>query len=300
METNRQTVISSLLLTLSGIIWGLAFVAQRAGMEYVGPFTFNGVRFLLGSLALIPVHLFLRRRVVFTPRIKTDRRSIVFGCALAGLMLFIAASLQQVGIVYTTAGKAGFITGLYVIFVPMLGLLRKHRVGRRVWIGALAAAGGMYLLSGADAGGIGLGDGLVLAGALGWAVHVHIVGWLADREMPLVIAISQFAMAGALSLAVALAAETILWQNLAAAVWPIAYAAFLSTGLAYTLQVVGQRHVDPSRAGIILSLESAFAVLGGWLVLGETLTVPAMAGCALMMAGMLISQIRKRQTQSLA
>ena len=288
-------MISTLLLTLSGIIWGLAFVAQRAGMEHVGPFTFNGVRFLLGSLALIPVHLILRRRAVSMPRITADRRSITVGCSLAGLMLFIAASLQQVGIVYTTAGKAGFITGLYVIFVPLLGLLRKQRVGRRVWIGAIAAAGGMYLLSGAESGLLGLGDGLLLLGAVGWAIHVHIVGWVADREAPLVIAIAQFATAGVLSLAMALAFETILWENLLAAVWPIAYAAFLSTGVAYTLQIVGQRHVDPSRAGIILSLEAAFAVLGGWLVLGETLTVSGMIGCTLMMAGMLLSQIQRRR-----
>ena len=297
MNANRQTMISTLILTLAGVIWGLAFVAQRAGVDHVGPFTFNGIRFLLGSLALVPVHLVLRRRPSAPPPIKAEPRSIAVGCVVAGLVLFIAASLQMVGLVYTTAGKAGFISGLYVIFVPLLGLLRGHRAGRRVWIGALAAAGGLYLLSGAETGAISLGDTLLLCGAVVWALHVHVVGWVVDRESPLVIAISQFAIAGALSLGGALVFETILWESLVAAAWPIAYAAFLSTGVAYTLQIVGQRHVDPSRAGIILSLEAVFAVLGGWLVLGETLTVSGMIGCTLMMSGMLLSQIQKRQPQ---
>ena len=184
-------------------------------------------------------------------------------------------------------------SGLYVVIVPLLGLLRRDRVGAQVWIGAVAAAGGMYLLSGVDAAGIALGDALVLLGALGWAVHVHIVGWLAERVPPLVVAATQFTICGILSLIVAWATETVAWTSLLRAGWPIAYAGVLSTGVAYTLQVVGQRRIDPSRAGIILSLEAAFAVLGGWLVLGETLTPTGMIGCGLMLAGMLFSQLRR-------
>ena len=249
-------------LLLAAVIWGFAFVAQRAGMEHVGPFTFNAVRFLLGSASLVP--LLLLRRWRHAPEAE-DRKGIARGLALAGLVLFAAASLQQVGIVYTTAGKAGFITGLYVVIVPILGLLRRQRTGLPVWGGAVLAVAGLYLLSVTGGFGLGLGDGLVLASAFGWAVHVHVIGWLAGRVRPLLVACFQFAICGALSLVVGLATETILFADLLRAGVPILYAGLLSTGVAYTLQVVGQRRVDPARAGIVLSLEGAFAVLGGWL-----------------------------------
>jgi len=217
----------------------------------------------------------------------------VWGTALAGLVLFAAASLQQVGVVYTTAGKAGFITGLYVVMVPILGLLRRQRAGLAVWGGALFAVGGLYLLSISGGFGLGLGDGLVLASAFGWAVHVHVIGWLAGRARPARVAAVQFAICAALSLIVGLIAERIVWAELLQARVPILYAGLLSTGVAYTLQVVGQRRIDPARAGIVLSLEGAFAVLGGWLILGETMGSRMLAGCGLMLVGMIASQIRK-------
>jgi len=277
-------------LLLASVIWGFAFVAQRAGMEHVGPFTFNGVRFLLGSASLVP--LLLLRRDRRDPE-AGDRKGTAWGLAVAGLVLFAAASLQQVGIVYTTAGKAGFITGLYVVIVPVLGLLRRQRIGLPVWGGAILAVAGLYLLSVTGGFGLGLGDGLVLASAFGWAVHVHVIGWLAGRARPIRIAAVQFAICGALSLVVGLATETILFADLLRAGIPILYAGLLSTGVAYTLQVVGQRRVDPARAGIVLSLEGTFAVLGGWLILGEAMTARTLAGCGLMLLGMIASQARK-------
>jgi drug/metabolite transporter (DMT)-like permease len=291
MDESARHRVSVLQLLLASAIWGFAFVAQRAGMEYVGPFTFNAVRFLLGSAALVPFVLIRARdRSAFEP---SSRKGVAWGMALAGLVLFVSASLQQIGIVYTTAGKAGFITGLYVVIVPVIGLLRRQRTGISVWAGAAFAVGGLYLLSITGGFGIGLGDGLVLASAFGWAVHVHVIGWLARSVRPLRVAAVQFAVCGVLSLIVALGAETVALADLFRAGIPILYVGLLSTGVAYTLQVVAQRRVDPSQTGIILSLEGAFAVLGGWLLLSEVMTVRMLVGCGLMFVGMIAAQVRR-------
>jgi len=290
MNERSKRRVSVLQLLLASAIWGFAFVAQRAGMEHVGPFTFNGVRFLLGSAVLVPF-LLIRGPRESAPE-PGSRKSVAWGLALAGLVLFGAASLQQVGIVHTTAGKAGFITGLYVVIVPLLGLLRRQRTGLAVWVGAAFAVGGLYLLSITSGFGMGLGEGLVLASAFGWAVYVHVIGWLVGRVRPLLVAAVQFAVCGALSLVVALFAEVISLADLLQAGIPLLYVGLLSTGVAYTLQVIGQRRVDPARTGVILSLEGAFAVLGGWLLLGESMTARMLAGCGLMLVGMIASQVR--------
>jgi len=295
MDSPTKTPIFSLLLLLAALIWGFAFVAQRAGMEHVGPFFFTGVRFALGTVVLLPLLLFERRRGATDGLQSLSVWHTALGCSAAGLLLFFSVSLQQVGLVYTTAGKAGFITGLYVVIVPLLGLLRRQPAGATVWIGALAALAGLYLLSMRGALEIELGDALVLASAFGWALHVHLVGWLARNVHPIVVAVTQFGICAILALLVTLATETVTLEGVRGAALAIAYAGFLSVGVAYTLQVVGQRHVDPSRAGIILSLEAVFAVLGGWLILSEAMTPRMLAGCGLMLAGMLLSQIRGGQ-----
>jgi drug/metabolite transporter (DMT)-like permease len=294
MEHSRSHLAGALTLLLSAIIWGFAFVAQRAGMEFVGPFTFNGIRFALGGLVLIPWILGLRSKES-KPLQLAPTRHLWIAIGLAGLVLFVSANLQQIGLVYTTAGKAGFITGLYVVIVPLLGLFRRHRAGVFVWVGCALAAGGMYLLSVVGALSISLGDALVLVGALGWAVHVHLVSWLAQRMPPLRVAILQFAICAVLSLAVAGFTETIRWTQILNAGWMIAYAGILSVGVAYTLQVVGQRRIDPARAGIILSLEAVFAVIGGWAMLGEMLSMRGFVGCCLMLSGMMLAQVRARR-----
>jgi drug/metabolite transporter (DMT)-like permease len=295
MDAPRQTPIPALLLLLAAVIWGFAFVAQRAGMEHVGPFFFTGARFALGTVTLLPLLIFERRRGATAGLQSLSAWATVLGCGSAGLLLFFSVSLQQVGLVYTTAGKAGFITGLYVVIVPLLGLLRGQPAGTTVWIGAVAAVIGLYLLTMTRALEIERGDALVLASAFGWALHVHLVGWLARKLHPIVVAVSQFGICAVLALLVTLASETVTLEGVRGAALAIAYAGFLSVGVAYTLQVVGQRHVDPSRAGIILSLEAVFAVLGGWLILSEAMTPRMLAGCGLMLAGMLLSQIRGGQ-----
>jgi len=292
MHEDRTSIGHSLLLLLAAVIWGFAFVAQRAGMEHVGPFTFNAVRFLLGSVSLVPFLLVERRR---RPHVAAGAATSQIGLVLVGVVLFAAATLQQVGLVTTTAGKAGFITGLYVFLVPILGLVLGQRVRRTVWLGAAAAVGGLYLLTGLDEGGFGLGDVLLVAGAFGWAVHVQLVGWLVRGVGPIRIAVAQTAICGILSLAVALATESIRLVDVRAAVPAIVFAGVLSVGIAYTLQIVGQRRVDPARAGILVSLEAVFAVLGGWAVLAERVTGPMLVGCALMLAGMILSQCRRQR-----
>jgi drug/metabolite transporter (DMT)-like permease len=295
MDEGKQSVISITFLFLAALIWGFAFVAQRVGMDYVGPFFFNGVRFLLGTLVLVPALLFTRRSRAARPRPAVPRRWIVLGCGLLGLILFASITLQQVALIYTTAGKAGLITGLYVVFVPLVGLLRGQRVGPMVWAGSAAAVVGLYLMSVTHGVSLAPGDGLCLLSAVGWAFQVQVVGWLAGKADALVIAVSQYAICAALSLIVAAFAEHVTFSGAMHAGWAIAYAGILSVGVAYTLQVIGQQHVAPAPAGIIMSLEAVFAALGGWLVLGESLTARGLAGAGLMLTGMILSQLRRRR-----
>ncbi len=281
---------ADLLLLLTALIWGFAFVAQRAGMEHVGPFFFNGVRFALGCLPLLPFVL----RASATPLAARLGHALPGGL-LAGLFLFVGSSLQQVGIVYTTAGKAGFITGLYVTLVPILGWVLKYRSRRSTWTGALVATGGLYLLSVEPPLTIARGDALVLASAFFWAGHVLVIGRLSRQLDWAILAFLQFLVCATLSMAVALGTEHLALQPLADAALPVFYGGVLSVGVAYTLQVVAQRQAAPGHAAILLSLETVFAALGGWLLLDEAMPLRGLIGCGLMFAGMLISQGRWRR-----
>ncbi len=276
------------LLLLTAAIWGFAFVAQRAGMEHVGPFTFNGVRFLLGSASLLPL-VARRARTCAAPAAGSGRGTFAAGAVL-GLVLFGGASLQQVGIVYTTAGKAGFITGLYVVIVPLLGLGLGHRVRAAGWAGVALATAGMALLSVRGDLTLAPGDGLVLLSAVFWAVHVLVIGRYARRFDAIRLAAVQFAICGLLSLAVALAIEPLAPGAILAAAVPILYGGLASVGIAYTLQIVAQRDAQPTVAAILLSLESVFAALGGFLLLGERLDPRGALGCGLMLAGAIAAQ----------
>jgi drug/metabolite transporter (DMT)-like permease len=289
---NSQHLKSDLLFLLSATIWGFAFVAQRMGMDHVGPFTFNGIRFLLGALVLVP---FIYRSRNSQPA-KDDgsrvhaSRLLLYG-SLAGMAIFAGASLQQVGLVYTTAGKAGFITGLYVVIVPIMGLLWGQQTNAGTWGGALMAAAGMYLLSVNEDFSISFGDLLELIGAVLWACHIHLIGWLSPKTDSLRLAFVQFLVCAVASLVTAVLFETTSMTAVAAAAMPILYGGALSVGVAYTLQVVAQRHAHPAHAAILLSLEAVFAAIGGWLILGEVMSARAMVGCLLMFTGMLASQL---------
>ncbi|MFH1689656.1 MAG: DMT family transporter [Candidatus Eisenbacteria bacterium] len=311
-EQERPLVSESLLL-LASAIWGFAFVAQRVAMDHIGPFTFNAVRFALGSLPMLPLIALARRRedggypasrqarpsawspATASPERPPLRELLLSGLA-AGALLYGGASLQQFGIVYTTAGKAGFITGLYVIIVPILGLLWKMRPGATAWAGAALGIVGLFLLSVTERFTIGLGDSLVLAGAFFWAGHVILVGWLIKRIDVGTLAFMQFATCAILSFVTALVTEDIRMDGIIAAAGPILYGGFISVGIAYTLQLVGQRKTPPSHAAIILGLEAVFAAVGGWAVLDETYSSRALVGCALMLAGVVVSQLRRRRS----
>jgi drug/metabolite transporter (DMT)-like permease len=288
----KETIKADLLLMLTATIWGSAFVAQRVGMDHIGPFLFNGIRFALGSLFLVPYIAAGwgngKPAAGISPAGTTIRK---WGVLLAGVVLFGGASLQQVGIVYTTAGKAGFITGLYVIIVPIVGLRWGQRASVGTWIGAVLAVSGLYLLSVTERFTIAKGDFLVLLGAFMWAAHVLWISWLSPRMNPVVLASLQFAVCSVLSLLTALVFEPIILKAILRAAVPILYGGLMSVGIAYTLQVVAQRKAHPAHASIILSMEGVFAVIAGWIILRETLSARGLAGCTLMLAGMVISQL---------
>jgi drug/metabolite transporter (DMT)-like permease len=290
---DRKVLQADWLLLLTAVIWGSAFVAQRVGMDHVGPFTFNGVRFTLGALVLLP--LAARKRPLVGPgrggAAAGGNRTLLLGGGLAGVVLFTAAALQQAGLVYTTAGKAGFITGLYVIIVPIFGLLWGFRPGWGGWFGACLAVAGLYLLSVTEDFRLAPGDFLVLVSAFFWAVHVLVLGWLSPRVRRLRLACIQFSVCALLSLGAAALFEPVTAQGLRGAAIPILYGGLLSVGVAYTLQVVAQRHAPPVHAAVILSLEAVFAAVAGWVLLGEVLDLRGFVGCGLMLSGMLAAQL---------
>ncbi len=297
---------SDILLLLTAAIWGFAFVAQRAGMEFVGPFTFNDVRFALGSISLIPLILYFENNNKKRPKKKIADKHFLLFSIFAGILLFSGATFQQIGLQYTTAGKAGFITGLYVVIVPFLSVIFKKVPDLWTFIGTFVAASGMYFLSiNGDyqisdhnflelvnllISEISKGDMLVFICAFFFASHVILIGWLSRKADPLKISALQFAICSFLSLVFAIFTETITISGLKGAFFPILYGGLFSVGIAYTLQVVAQKKADPSHAAIILSLESVFAVIGGSLLLGEVFTNRARFGCALMLFGILLSQ----------
>jgi drug/metabolite transporter (DMT)-like permease len=288
------TLKSNILLLITAIIWGSAFVAQRIGGEYVGAFTFNGLRFFLGFLSLIPVILYFENK---KKRAFLSLKTVYAGL-IAGLCLFIAASLQQIGINETTAGKAAFITGLYIVLVPLFGILLKHSSSRYVWFGALIAIIGLYLLTVTERFTIGKGDILECIGAVFWAFHILLIDYFVKKNSALKLSAVQFITCSILSLSAAMFFEQIQITNLVHAMIPIAYGGICSVGIAYTLQVVAQKNAKPSHAAIILSMETVFAAIGGFIILGETLSFRSIVGCLLMLAGMLVSQIQKSEKRA--
>lgn len=279
---------ADLLMLLTALIWGSAFVAQRLGMDSIGPFLFTGLRFSMGSLALLPLILFKREA---RPSPPTDLRGMLRGGLLMGLALTLGISLQQIGLLFTSITHSGFITGLYVIVVPLLGLFFGQRASLGTWLGALLAVLGMFLLSvGADLR-LAPGDWLQLAGAFVWGAHVLLVGHFAQRYDPLRLAFLQFVVCSLISLILALLLEPIELSGIIAAGPALLYSSFISVGIGYTLQVVAQKHAIASHAAIIFSLESVFAALAGALYLGESLSARGYIGCAVMFAGMLVAQL---------
>lgn len=289
---NRRLVANSLLI-LTAAIWGFAFVAQRVGAQYVGAFTFNGIRFALGALSLIPLIIFLDKRKEKSEDAteKPSLKSTLIPGIVVGLILYTGATLQQVGLNYTTVGNASFITGLYMVFVPIIGIFLKHKIGKNSWVGVILAIIGLYLLSINENFSISYGDLLEVIGAVFWAVHILAIDNFTKRIDPLKLSFMQFATCSILSLITAFLFEDITMSGISSALIPILYGGLLSVGIAYTLQVVAQKNAKPSHAAIILSMESVFGAIGGAIILGESMSGRGYLGCALILAGILVSQI---------
>jgi drug/metabolite transporter (DMT)-like permease len=288
------------LLLLTALIWGFAFVAQRTGMQSIGPFAYTAARFALGALCMLPLLILHKRRSSpaaqrsLTPQKSLGPLAKLGWAALVGFILFMGANLQQVGLVYTTAANAGFITSLYVILVPLMGLCLGRPSGWRTWIGAILAVIGLFILSVGTGFTMAPGDLLQLAGAFFWAGHILLINRLVTRMEALEIAVGQFLVCSLLSLLVALVREPAAFAGLKQAALPILYGGLLSIGVAYTLQIIAQKTAQPAHASIILSMEALFAGIGGVLILHEPLTLRLALGGLLMLVGMIVSQLEPR------
>ncbi|MCX7024455.1 MAG: DMT family transporter [Spirochaetes bacterium] len=301
-EERTYSLKADFLLLLTALIWGFAFVAQRVGMESIGPFAYNAVRFAIGAAMLVPLRFALRGRKPGSPEASVPGQGkpgasawrvgalAVAGSVVAGTVLFTAASLQQAGLVTTTAGNAGFITCLYVVIVPAIHALSGRKIGRLLWIGAALAMAGLYFLGVDETLRVRPGDLVVLAGAFFWAFHILVIDRLSPGMNSLDLAIGQFATCALLSLGAAWVFEPHPFAGFLPALVPILYGGVLSIGVAFTLQIVAQKKAHPARASIILAMESPFAGIGGILLLGEPLTGRILGGAALMLAGMLCAQ----------
>ncbi|WP_304224741.1 DMT family transporter [Gracilinema caldarium] len=304
---NKTALKADILLVITSIIWGFAFVAQRLGMDYIGPFTYNGVRFALGSLSLLPLIAFfasqnknkplvyhgepLPENQAAKPLRRTDHILFLLGSFAAGTVLFAGASLQQMGMQYTTAGKAGFLTGLYVVLVPIVGIVLGQTTKLPTWLGAILAVLGMYILSAPDhLGQINPGDVLVIISAFFWTFHVLLIDKLSKRIDPIRLSAAQFAWCALYSIIAAFMFEHPDLNAILKAAIPILYGGLGSVGIAYTLQVVAQRDAPPAHSSIIMCLEGVFATLGGILILAEPAGLRNIGGSALMLLGMLATQ----------
>ena len=284
-------------LLLAAVIWGSAFIFQKMGMDYIGPFTFGIFRFTLGALALLPViwiHGKLNKRKSEKDREEItpfSDKQLIIGSLLCGFANFVAGSLQQVGIVYTTAGKAGFITSMDIVIVPLLLLFLKKKVHFLTWIGIAIASFGLYLLCITDGFTIQLGDGLVMGCAVAYSFQILLIDYYSERVDVLKLSFMQFLLAGILSAAVAVFAETIDWNAIIDCAVPILYTAILEVSVAFTLQIAGQKTTPPAIAAIIMSLESLFSAVCGAIFLGGVMSGREITGCVLMLTAFVVAQI---------
>lgn len=291
----KEQLKSSLLLLLTAFIWGIAFVAQSVGGDAVGGFTFQGVRNIIGSLVLLPVIMAGNRK----KKEKTtaeDGKTLLLGGIFCGILLCIAGNLQQLGIAHTTVGKAGFITAMYILIVPVLGIFLKKKAGLKVWISVFFGAAGLYLLCmNGESFSMGTGDLLVLACSFVFSLHILVIDHFSPKVDGVKLSCIQFFVCGVLSMILAFCFEKPSIQGILAGWLPILYAGALSCGAGYTLQIIGQKHMNAAVASLILSLESVFSVLAGWVILHQTLTGRELFGCLFMFAAIILAQLPQKQ-----
>lgn len=289
---NKSSIKGNFILMLTAFIWGTAFVAQSVGMDYVGPFTFITIRYIIGGIFLIPC-IFLLNKFNKNSNKAANRNNkhLYIGGLACGIVLFTASGFQQIGMQYTTVGKSGFITALYVIIVPMMGLLFGKKVQKRVWFSVAIALVGLYLLCMKENLQVSKGDFLTLMCAICFSIHILVI----DKFSPLVDGVRmsciQFFVAGILGIIPMIIFENPNFEGLKQAYSPILYAGIMSSGVAYTLQIIGQRYTSPVMATLIMSLESVFAALSGWIILNEFLSIKEFIGCILVFAGIVIAQL---------
>lgn len=302
MKNSSFQLKNSLLLLLTATIWGIAFVAQSVGMDYVGGFTFNAVRSIIGAIVLLPLIFFLDSR---KPKVtltleekKKQKKTLLIGGLCCGIFLCLASNFQQFGIKYTTVGKAGFITACYIVIVPILGLFLKKKCTFYVWIAVALSLIGLYLLCIKDGFSIGKGDALVFICAILFSFHILVI----DHFSPLVDGVKlsciQFFVSGILSGIPALIFENPNLTSILAAWMPILYAGVMSCGVAYTLQIIGQKNMNPTIASLILSLESCISVLAGWVLLGQSLSIKEGIGCVIMFAAIILAQLPEKPART--
>ena len=307
---NKTQIRHSLILLLTAVIWGVAFVAQSVGMDYVGPFTFTCVRSFIGGLVLIPCIALLQRgsrragkegdapaEQKYSEKGKNSRWMLLAGGVCCGLALCAASCFQQFGIQYTTVGKAGFITAFYIIIVPVISLFFGKKCGILVWVSVLLALGGLYFLCITESFRIGTGDILVFICAFLFAVHILVIDYFTRYVDGVKMSCIQFFVCGAVSGIAMLLFETPSLSAVLNAWQPVLYAGVLSSGAGYTLQIIGQKGMNPTVASLILSLESVVSVLAGLLILGQTLSGREVLGCVLMSAAIVLAQLPQKMPQ---
>ena len=309
MKKKQTPLKNSLILLLTATIWGIAFVAQSEGGDAVGAFTFNSTRSLIGSLVLIPV-IFLLNKInpkdnksesgissgnSSSGNIFSRNRTLILGGISCGICFFLASNFQQLGIMYTSVGKAGFITACYIVIVPILGLFMKKKCSPFIWAAVAMALVGLYLLCITDGFSIGKGDILVLICAFLFSLHILIIDYFSPKVDGVKMSCIQFFVCGVLSAIPALIFEHPQLSAFHGAWGAILYAGVMSCGVAYTLQIVGQKNMDPTVASLILSLESCISVLAGWIILGQKLSMREIIGCVVMFAAIVLAQLPQKE-----
>ena len=286
---------NNILLVLTALIWGCAFVAQSVGMDYVGPFTFNTARFLIGAIVLLPVIWFMDRQRKTGAEKGAGQKTLIIGGICCGIALAVASTLQQWGILFTTVGKAGFITAMYIVIVPLLGIFIGKKV-RPLIIGCVAiAVVGFYFLCMTESLRLGLGDFLVLLCAIAFSIHILVIDHFSPKVDSVKMSAIQFLTAAIIS-----AVPTLLWEQpvfteILQAWQPVLYAGVMSCGVAYTLQIIAQKNADPTVASLLLSLESVFSVLAGWVLLGQGLSLKELFGCVLIFCAIILAQLPEKK-----
>lgn len=303
MGNETRQLRGGAMLMLTALIWGTAFVAQSVGMDYLGPCAFTAVRNFIGCVALLPViGLASRMRSGAQPEeaAPAPGKKALFGWGAAcGLLLGGATLLQQAGMQTASAGKAGFLTALYIVIVPVLGIFLGRRPGLKVWMGVVLALVGAYLLSVKGEAGIASGDLLVIASAVAFSLHILVIDSVPAGVDGVRLSCVQFLVAGAFALVLALFLETFTWRDILSAWVPLLYTGVVSSGVGYTLQILGQRTVSPTVASLILSLESVFAALAGWAILGQALSLRELFGCALVFVAVILAQLPSKKGRAI-